>query len=134
MAHSASEGSDQCVNLCAGYCSLNRRIAEVFASFLTFRLNFFSNPNNFEKNISYISFQSIPGKANPHPLPLQLQNEILDEDQQNQRVEEDVCYGKPCYSNENCCPGLVCVNVDGGRLDPAGDKQNPRQTLVEQFR
>lgn len=43
-----------------------------------------------------------------------LQNEILDEEQQNQRIEaEDVCYGRPCYSNENCCPGLVCVNVDG---------------------
>lgn len=42
-----------------------------------------------------------------------LQNEILDEDQQNQRIEDDACFGKPCYSNENCCPGLVCVNVDG---------------------
>ncbi|XP_029709042.1 prohormone-3 isoform X3 [Aedes albopictus] len=43
-----------------------------------------------------------------------LQNEILDEEQQNQRIDgEDVCYGRPCYSNENCCPGLVCVNVDG---------------------
>lgn len=26
----------------------------------------------------------------------------------------DPCYGKPCTANEHCCPGSVCVDVDGG--------------------
>ncbi|XP_019868555.1 ITG-like peptide isoform X2 [Aethina tumida] len=25
----------------------------------------------------------------------------------------DPCYGKPCTANEHCCPGSVCVDVDG---------------------
>ncbi|XP_044264103.1 prohormone-3 isoform X1 [Tribolium madens] len=27
--------------------------------------------------------------------------------------EEEPCYGKPCTANEHCCPGSVCVDVDG---------------------
>ena len=28
-------------------------------------------------------------------------------------IEEDICYGKRCTANEHCCPGSVCVDVDG---------------------
>ncbi len=28
---------------------------------------------------------------------------------------DEPCYGKRCTSNEYCCPGSVCVNVDGGK-------------------
>lgn len=31
-------------------------------------------------------------------------------------VEEEPCYGKRCTANEHCCPGSVCVDVDGGIL------------------
>ncbi|XP_018325057.1 ITG-like peptide [Agrilus planipennis] len=27
--------------------------------------------------------------------------------------DEDPCYGRRCTSNEHCCPGSVCVDVDG---------------------
>lgn len=30
-------------------------------------------------------------------------------------IQEEPCYGKRCTSNEFCCPGLVCVDVDGGQ-------------------
>ncbi|KAL3286395.1 hypothetical protein HHI36_000904 [Cryptolaemus montrouzieri] len=29
-------------------------------------------------------------------------------------VEDEPCYGKRCTANEHCCPGSVCVDVDGG--------------------
>ena len=29
-------------------------------------------------------------------------------------IEEEICYGKRCTANEHCCPGSVCVDVDGG--------------------
>ncbi|XP_044744944.1 prohormone-3 isoform X1 [Coccinella septempunctata] len=28
-------------------------------------------------------------------------------------VDEEPCYGKRCTANEHCCPGSVCVDVDG---------------------
>ncbi|KAJ8966325.1 hypothetical protein NQ314_003592 [Rhamnusium bicolor] len=28
--------------------------------------------------------------------------------------EDEPCYGKRCTANEHCCPGSVCVDVDGG--------------------
>lgn len=28
---------------------------------------------------------------------------------------EEPCYGKRCTANEHCCPGSVCVDVDGGK-------------------
>ncbi|CRK97940.1 CLUMA_CG011312, isoform A [Clunio marinus] len=28
-------------------------------------------------------------------------------------IEEEICYGKRCTANEHCCPGSVCVDVDG---------------------
>jgi hypothetical protein len=27
--------------------------------------------------------------------------------------DEEPCYGKRCTANEHCCPGSVCVDVDG---------------------
>lgn len=38
-----------------------------------------------------------------------------------QEVEEP-CYGKRCTANEHCCPGSVCVDVDGGK--------NPDFTII----
>ncbi|XP_056640224.1 ITG-like peptide [Diorhabda sublineata] len=37
---------------------------------------------------------------------------ILDE-YINENNEEDPCYQKRCSSNEYCCPGQICVDVDG---------------------
>lgn len=31
--------------------------------------------------------------------------------------DEEPCYGKPCTANEHCCPGSVCVDVDGGNIN-----------------
>lgn len=31
--------------------------------------------------------------------------------------EEEPCYGKRCTANEHCCPGSVCVDVDGGECN-----------------
>ncbi|XP_012274028.1 prohormone-3 [Orussus abietinus] len=28
-------------------------------------------------------------------------------------AEEEPCYGKRCVTNEHCCPGSVCIHVDG---------------------
>jgi hypothetical protein len=30
-------------------------------------------------------------------------------------IDEEICYGKRCTANEHCCPGSVCVDVDGGK-------------------
>lgn len=30
-------------------------------------------------------------------------------------LEDEPCYGKRCTANEHCCPGSVCVDVDGGK-------------------
>lgn len=30
---------------------------------------------------------------------------------------DEPCYGRRCSANEYCCPGSVCVDVDGGELD-----------------
>ena len=30
--------------------------------------------------------------------------------------DEEPCYGKRCTANEHCCPGSVCVDVDGGNI------------------
>ncbi|XP_047102903.1 ITG-like peptide [Schistocerca piceifrons] len=32
---------------------------------------------------------------------------------QELQEDEEPCYGKKCTSNEHCCPGTVCVDVDG---------------------
>uniref|UniRef100_U5EU83 Putative prohormone-3 n=1 Tax=Corethrella appendiculata TaxID=1370023 RepID=U5EU83_9DIPT len=40
------------------------------------------------------------------------QNEIF-EDEQPERDADDDCMGRFCSSNEYCCPGSVCVYVDG---------------------
>lgn len=29
--------------------------------------------------------------------------------------EDDPCYGRRCTANEHCCPGSVCIDVDGGK-------------------
>jgi hypothetical protein len=36
-----------------------------------------------------------------------------------QELEEDEepCYGKKCTANEHCCPGSVCVDVDGSEYE-----------------
>lgn len=31
--------------------------------------------------------------------------------------DDEPCYGKRCTANEHCCPGSVCVDVDGGNLN-----------------
>lgn len=31
---------------------------------------------------------------------------------------DEPCYGKRCTANEHCCPGSVCVDVDGGKSLP----------------
>ncbi|VEN44071.1 unnamed protein product [Callosobruchus maculatus] len=31
----------------------------------------------------------------------------------NGNPDEEPCYGRRCTANENCCPGSVCVDVDG---------------------
>lgn len=30
--------------------------------------------------------------------------------------DDEPCYGKRCTANEHCCPGSVCVDVDGGKV------------------
>lgn len=30
-------------------------------------------------------------------------------------LDDEMCYGKRCTANEHCCPGSVCVDVDGGK-------------------
>lgn len=30
-------------------------------------------------------------------------------------LDDELCYGKRCTANEHCCPGSVCVDVDGGK-------------------
>lgn len=30
-------------------------------------------------------------------------------------LDDELCYGKRCTMNEHCCPGSVCVDVDGGK-------------------
>ncbi|XP_021918850.1 prohormone-3 isoform X1 [Zootermopsis nevadensis] len=32
---------------------------------------------------------------------------------QELQEDEEPCYGKKCTANEHCCPGSVCVDVDG---------------------
>lgn len=29
--------------------------------------------------------------------------------------DDEPCYGKKCTANEHCCPGSVCVDVDGSK-------------------
>lgn len=36
------------------------------------------------------------------------------EEYTNEGDEVEPCYGKRCTANEHCCPGSVCVDVDGG--------------------
>lgn len=36
------------------------------------------------------------------------QNDVYEEDE-----PDEPCYGKRCTANEYCCPGSICVNVDG---------------------
>lgn len=31
-------------------------------------------------------------------------------------MDAEPCYGRPCTANEHCCPGSVCVDVDGGKF------------------
>lgn len=47
-------------------------------------------------------------KKNQH----QAENNFIDEEPAI--IEEEICYGKRCTANEHCCPGSVCVDVDGG--------------------
>ena len=35
---------------------------------------------------------------------------------QELQEDEEPCYGKKCTANEHCCPGSVCVDVDGSEL------------------
>lgn len=32
-------------------------------------------------------------------------------------LDDELCYGKRCTANEHCCPGSVCVDVDGGKMN-----------------
>lgn len=49
------------------------------------------------------SFRAQPFLQDPDVLSLQeAENEL-----------ESPCYGKKCTANEHCCPGSVCVDVDG---------------------
>lgn len=32
---------------------------------------------------------------------------------EEEQTSDDECYGRRCVANEHCCPGTVCVNVDG---------------------
>ncbi|XP_065339112.1 prohormone-3 [Cloeon dipterum] len=52
------------------------------------------------------------GRAGPYRAQPFLQSpvEVLEELQEN---DVEPCYGRKCTSNENCCPGSVCVDVDG---------------------
>lgn len=43
----------------------------------------------------------------------QAENNFIDEEPAI--IEEEICYGKRCTANEYCCPGSVCVDVDGGK-------------------
>ncbi|XP_063227827.1 ITG-like peptide [Bacillus rossius redtenbacheri] len=52
------------------------------------------------------------GSYRAQPLLQRFQNpgEVF---QELQEEEEEPCYGKKCTANEHCCPGSVCVDVDG---------------------
>ncbi|XP_071445869.1 ITG-like peptide [Hetaerina americana] len=66
-------------------------------------------------------FRSSPFNSQKvHPLDLfeeevreaeEAENE--DEDGASRGKMPDPCYGRKCTSNEHCCPGSVCVDVDG---------------------
>lgn len=28
---------------------------------------------------------------------------------------EEPCYERKCMYNDHCCPGAICVNLDGGK-------------------
>lgn len=43
---------------------------------------------------------------------LQNINEVYPED--DELMMDEPCYAKRCTANEHCCPGSVCVDVDGG--------------------
>lgn len=32
---------------------------------------------------------------------------------EEEQASEEECYGRRCIANEHCCPGTVCVNMDG---------------------
>lgn len=32
-------------------------------------------------------------------------------------VEDEPCYGRRCSANEYCCPGTICVDIDGGKYN-----------------
>lgn len=49
--------------------------------------------------------------------PFIFQNDALG-DEIEPILEDEPCYGKRCTANEHCCPGSVCVDVDGGKFDP----------------
>ncbi|XP_077285251.1 space blanket [Arctopsyche grandis] len=38
---------------------------------------------------------------------------VNEDGQGSEQDLEEPCYGKPCTANEHCCPGSVCINVDG---------------------
>lgn len=40
---------------------------------------------------------------------------VNEDGQGSEQDLEEPCYGKPCSANEHCCPGSVCINVDGGK-------------------
>lgn len=49
------------------------------------------------------------------------------EDYINENTEDEPCYGKRCTANEHCCPGSVCVDVDGGKYIQMSIRVNKRQ-------
>ncbi|KAF4532058.1 hypothetical protein B566_EDAN016130 [Ephemera danica] len=52
------------------------------------------------------------GRAGPYRSQPFLQSpvEVLEELRED---DDEPCYGKKCTANEHCCPGSVCVYVDG---------------------
>ncbi|CAG9805157.1 unnamed protein product [Chironomus riparius] len=62
--------------------------------------------------LSNMGYGSSHGGSSYRPQPL-FQGETNFIDEEPAIIEEEICYGKRCTANEHCCPGSVCVDVDG---------------------
>ncbi|XP_046398414.1 ITG-like peptide [Ischnura elegans] len=55
-------------------------------------------------------FRAAPPPQQMHPLDLFDEDDVREADADDGTEE---CYGRKCTSNEHCCPGSICVDMDG---------------------
>jgi hypothetical protein len=71
--------------------------------------------SQYGDRISLLSFFSIREIIQGDVLLLQRLSPV--EVFQELEGNEEPCYGKKCTANEHCCPGSVCVDVDGSEYE-----------------